>query len=177
MKRPNSGNFILVLLKNIVRCMGWNLLGPLVQILLKKEDKNLPHCHAILSHLLEVICDLFLNCDEIFGYVQHAVSMHLFSDVLWNRFAVLKSCWWVYWSRWKRLILAPSLRQLLFSSSHYKQVSHLFCHWIFNTWSKYIPFFLKQMFCGDVSIVGVLRGINIDMSFTWKKPFGVLLKA
>lgn len=34
--------------------MGWNLLGPLVQILLKKEDKNLPHCHAILSHLLEV---------------------------------------------------------------------------------------------------------------------------
>ncbi|XP_051985176.1 glomulin, FKBP associated protein a [Xyrauchen texanus] len=40
--------------KNIVRCMGWNLLGPLVQILLKKEDKNLPHCHAILSYLLEV---------------------------------------------------------------------------------------------------------------------------
>ncbi|XP_065132044.1 glomulin, FKBP associated protein a isoform X2 [Paramisgurnus dabryanus] len=34
--------------------MGWNLLGPLVQILLKKEDKNLLHCHAILSHLLEV---------------------------------------------------------------------------------------------------------------------------
>lgn len=40
--------------ENIVRCMGWNLLGPLVQILLKKEDKNLLHCHAILSHLLEV---------------------------------------------------------------------------------------------------------------------------
>ncbi|KAI7810164.1 glomulin, FKBP associated protein a isoform X1 [Triplophysa rosa] len=40
--------------KKIVRCMGWNLLGPLIQILLKKEDKNLPHCHAILSHLLEV---------------------------------------------------------------------------------------------------------------------------
>ncbi|XP_077075134.1 glomulin, FKBP associated protein a [Siphateles boraxobius] len=40
--------------KSIVRCMGWNLLGPLVQMLLKKEDKNLPHSHAILSHLLEV---------------------------------------------------------------------------------------------------------------------------
>ncbi|XP_051556412.1 glomulin-like [Myxocyprinus asiaticus] len=40
--------------KNVVRCMGWNLLGPLVQILLKKEDRNLPHCHAILSYLLEV---------------------------------------------------------------------------------------------------------------------------
>lgn len=61
MKRPNSGSFILVLLKNIVSCMGWNLLGPLVQILLKKEDRNLPHCHAILSHLLEVICDLFFK--------------------------------------------------------------------------------------------------------------------
>ncbi|CAB1317766.1 unnamed protein product [Coregonus sp. 'balchen'] len=34
--------------------MGWNLLGPLVQILLKKEEKNLPHCLAILTHLLEV---------------------------------------------------------------------------------------------------------------------------
>lgn len=55
--------------------MGWNLLGPLVQILLKKEDRNLPHCHAILSHLLEVICILILNCDEICGYDQHAVSM------------------------------------------------------------------------------------------------------
>uniref|UniRef100_A0A4W4FFT9 Glomulin, FKBP associated protein a n=1 Tax=Electrophorus electricus TaxID=8005 RepID=A0A4W4FFT9_ELEEL len=40
--------------KNIVRCMGWNLLEPLVKVLLKKEDKNLPHCHAILTHLLEV---------------------------------------------------------------------------------------------------------------------------
>ncbi|XP_030630198.1 glomulin, FKBP associated protein a [Chanos chanos] len=40
--------------KNIVRCMGWNLLGPLVQVLLKKEDKNLPHCSAILTYLLEV---------------------------------------------------------------------------------------------------------------------------
>lgn len=40
--------------QNIVRCMGWNLLGPLVKMLLKKEDKTLPHCHAILLHLLEV---------------------------------------------------------------------------------------------------------------------------
>lgn len=40
--------------QNIVRCMGWNLLGPLVKILLKKEDKSLSHCHGILLHLLEV---------------------------------------------------------------------------------------------------------------------------
>ncbi|KAM6948759.1 glomulin, FKBP associated protein a [Aplochiton taeniatus] len=40
--------------KNIVRCMGWNLLGPLFQILLKKEHKNLPQCLAIFNHLLEV---------------------------------------------------------------------------------------------------------------------------
>ncbi|KAJ8011372.1 hypothetical protein DPEC_G00057480 [Dallia pectoralis] len=40
--------------KNIVRCMGWNLLGPLVKILLKEEDKSLTHCLAILTHLLEV---------------------------------------------------------------------------------------------------------------------------
>ncbi|KAF4117046.1 glomulin, FKBP associated protein a [Onychostoma macrolepis] len=54
----NSAQVLSILVdeknKNIVRCMGWNLLGPLVQILLKKEDRNLPHCHAILSHLLEV---------------------------------------------------------------------------------------------------------------------------
>lgn len=40
--------------QDIVRCMGWNLLPPLVQVLLKKEDKNLPHCLAIFNHLLEV---------------------------------------------------------------------------------------------------------------------------
>ncbi|XP_066508152.1 glomulin-like [Hoplias malabaricus] len=40
--------------KNIVQCMGWNLLEPLVKVLLKKEDKNLPHCHAILTHLIEI---------------------------------------------------------------------------------------------------------------------------
>ncbi|XP_036410423.1 glomulin, FKBP associated protein a [Megalops cyprinoides] len=38
----------------IVRSMGWNLLGPLVQVLLKKEEKSLPHCLAILTHILEV---------------------------------------------------------------------------------------------------------------------------
>ncbi|KAG9343303.1 hypothetical protein JZ751_014284 [Albula glossodonta] len=37
----------------IVRSMGWNLLSPLVQVLLKKEDKSLPHCLDILTHLLE----------------------------------------------------------------------------------------------------------------------------
>ncbi|GAA6070035.1 glomulin, FKBP associated protein a isoform X1 [Tachysurus ichikawai] len=40
--------------KSIVRCMGWNLLGPLVKVLLKKEEKNLHHCHAIFCHLLQV---------------------------------------------------------------------------------------------------------------------------
>uniref|UniRef100_A0A8C1PGM3 Glomulin, FKBP associated protein a n=1 Tax=Cyprinus carpio TaxID=7962 RepID=A0A8C1PGM3_CYPCA len=58
LEQGNSAQVLSILVdeknKNIVRCMGWNLLGPLVQILLKKEDKNLPHCHAILSHLLEV---------------------------------------------------------------------------------------------------------------------------
>ncbi|XP_072524625.1 glomulin, FKBP associated protein a [Salminus brasiliensis] len=39
--------------KDIVRCMGWNLLEPLVKVLLKKEEKNHAHCHAILTHLLE----------------------------------------------------------------------------------------------------------------------------
>ncbi|KAK7945327.1 hypothetical protein WMY93_001055 [Mugilogobius chulae] len=40
--------------QEIVRCMGWNLLPPLIQVLLKKEDKDLPHCLAILNHLIEV---------------------------------------------------------------------------------------------------------------------------
>ncbi|XP_029930562.1 glomulin, FKBP associated protein a [Myripristis murdjan] len=40
--------------KDIVRCMGWNLLPPLVQVLLRKDDRSLPHCLAIFSHLLEV---------------------------------------------------------------------------------------------------------------------------
>ncbi|KAJ8357537.1 hypothetical protein SKAU_G00203310 [Synaphobranchus kaupii] len=40
--------------KAIVRSMGWNLLGPLVQVLLKKEEESLPHCLGILTHLLEV---------------------------------------------------------------------------------------------------------------------------
>ncbi|XP_020505115.1 glomulin, FKBP associated protein a [Labrus bergylta] len=39
--------------QDIVRCMGWNLLPPLIQVLLKKEDKNLPACLAIFNHLLQ----------------------------------------------------------------------------------------------------------------------------
>lgn len=39
--------------KDVVRCMGWNLLEPIVKVLLSKEDRNLPHCHAILTHLLQ----------------------------------------------------------------------------------------------------------------------------
>lgn len=34
--------------------MGWNLLPPLIQVLLKKESKSLPQCLAIFNHLLEV---------------------------------------------------------------------------------------------------------------------------
>lgn len=40
--------------QEIVRCMGWTLLPPLIQLLLKKEDKNLPQWLAIFTHLLEV---------------------------------------------------------------------------------------------------------------------------
>ncbi|XP_038574287.1 glomulin-like [Micropterus salmoides] len=39
--------------QDIVRCMGWNLLPPLIQVLLKKEDKNLSHCLAVFNHLLQ----------------------------------------------------------------------------------------------------------------------------
>uniref|UniRef100_A0A672J8M0 Glomulin, FKBP associated protein a n=1 Tax=Salarias fasciatus TaxID=181472 RepID=A0A672J8M0_SALFA len=39
--------------QDIVRCMGWNLLPPLIQVMLKKEDKHLPQCVAIFNHLLE----------------------------------------------------------------------------------------------------------------------------
>ncbi|XP_061151268.1 glomulin, FKBP associated protein a isoform X1 [Syngnathus typhle] len=39
--------------QEIVRCMGWNLLPPLIQVLLKKDDKNLLHCLAIFNHLIE----------------------------------------------------------------------------------------------------------------------------
>ncbi|XP_074543850.1 glomulin, FKBP associated protein a [Halichoeres trimaculatus] len=39
--------------QDIVRCMGWNLLPPLIQILLKKEDKNLSQSLAIFKHLLQ----------------------------------------------------------------------------------------------------------------------------
>ncbi|XP_062373336.1 glomulin, FKBP associated protein a isoform X2 [Sardina pilchardus] len=34
--------------------MGWNLVGPLVQVRLKNEEKDLSHSHAILTHLLEI---------------------------------------------------------------------------------------------------------------------------
>ncbi|CAL8281201.1 unnamed protein product [Lota lota] len=40
--------------QDMVKCMGWNLLPPLVQVLLKQEVKNRPHCQAILKHLLKV---------------------------------------------------------------------------------------------------------------------------
>ncbi|XP_061878259.1 glomulin, FKBP associated protein a isoform X1 [Entelurus aequoreus] len=53
----NSAQVLSIVLddKNldIVRCMGWNLLPPLVQVLWKKEDKNLLQCLAIFNHLLE----------------------------------------------------------------------------------------------------------------------------
>lgn len=40
--------------QHVVRCLGWNLLPPLIQVLLKKEKKDLPHCLTIFNHLLEV---------------------------------------------------------------------------------------------------------------------------
>ncbi|XP_061775844.1 glomulin, FKBP associated protein a [Nerophis ophidion] len=53
----NSAQVLSIVLDDtnldIVRCMGWNLLPPLVQVLLKKEDKNLLQCLAIFNHLLE----------------------------------------------------------------------------------------------------------------------------
>uniref|UniRef100_A0A3Q4G4V2 Glomulin, FKBP associated protein a n=1 Tax=Neolamprologus brichardi TaxID=32507 RepID=A0A3Q4G4V2_NEOBR len=53
----NSAQVLSIVLdeknQEIVRCMGWNLLPPLIQVLLKKEDKNLPQCLAIFNHLLE----------------------------------------------------------------------------------------------------------------------------
>lgn len=40
--------------QDMVRCMGWNLLPPLVQLLLKQEVKNRTPCQAILKLLLKV---------------------------------------------------------------------------------------------------------------------------
>ncbi|XP_078479024.1 glomulin [Lampetra planeri] len=57
-KEGNSAQVLSIILddrnQDLVRSMGWNLLPPLVQVLLKKEDKNLPQCLAIFNHLLEV---------------------------------------------------------------------------------------------------------------------------
>uniref|UniRef100_A0A3P9K218 Glomulin, FKBP associated protein a n=1 Tax=Oryzias latipes TaxID=8090 RepID=A0A3P9K218_ORYLA len=39
--------------QDTVSCMGWTLLPPLIQLLLKKEDQNLPRWAAIFTHLLE----------------------------------------------------------------------------------------------------------------------------
>ncbi|TNN69833.1 Glomulin [Liparis tanakae] len=39
--------------QDIVRCMGWNLLPPLVQVLLKKQDAKISPCLAIFRHLLQ----------------------------------------------------------------------------------------------------------------------------
>ncbi|KAK5859435.1 hypothetical protein PBY51_020990 [Eleginops maclovinus] len=39
--------------QDIVRCMGWNLLPPLIQVLLKKDSQKLSQCLAIFNHLLQ----------------------------------------------------------------------------------------------------------------------------
>uniref|UniRef100_A0A8P4KIP9 Glomulin, FKBP associated protein a n=1 Tax=Dicentrarchus labrax TaxID=13489 RepID=A0A8P4KIP9_DICLA len=54
----NSAQVLSIVLdeKNQVCCsksMGWNLLPPLIQVLLKKEDKNLSHCLAVFNHLIK----------------------------------------------------------------------------------------------------------------------------
>uniref|UniRef100_A0A8P4GT95 Glomulin, FKBP associated protein a n=1 Tax=Dicentrarchus labrax TaxID=13489 RepID=A0A8P4GT95_DICLA len=54
----NSAQVLSIVLdeknQDIVRSMGWNLLPPLIQVLLKKEDKNLSHCLAVFNHLIKV---------------------------------------------------------------------------------------------------------------------------
>ncbi|XP_042353843.1 glomulin, FKBP associated protein a [Plectropomus leopardus] len=53
----NSAQVLSIILdeknQDIVRCMGWNLLPPLIQVLLKKEDEKLSQCLAIFNHLLK----------------------------------------------------------------------------------------------------------------------------
>uniref|UniRef100_A0A8C9YG96 Glomulin, FKBP associated protein a n=1 Tax=Sander lucioperca TaxID=283035 RepID=A0A8C9YG96_SANLU len=53
----NSAQVLSIVLdeknQDIVRCMGWNLLPPLIQVLLKKEDKKFSQCLAIFNHLLQ----------------------------------------------------------------------------------------------------------------------------
>lgn len=53
----NSAQVLSIVLdeknQDLVRCMGWNLLPPLIQVLLKKEDKNVSQCLAIFNHLLQ----------------------------------------------------------------------------------------------------------------------------
>ncbi|XP_011614855.1 glomulin, FKBP associated protein a [Takifugu rubripes] len=53
----NSAQVLSIVLdeknQDIVRCMGWNLLPPLFQVLLKKEDRNRSQCLAIFNHLLQ----------------------------------------------------------------------------------------------------------------------------
>ncbi|XP_028284366.1 glomulin, FKBP associated protein a [Parambassis ranga] len=53
----NSAQVLSIVLdeknQNIVRCLGWNLLPPLIQVLMKKEDKSISQCLAIFNHLLK----------------------------------------------------------------------------------------------------------------------------
>lgn len=53
----NSAQVLSIVLdeknQDLVRCMGWNLLPPLIQVLLKKEDKNVSQCLAIFNHLIQ----------------------------------------------------------------------------------------------------------------------------
>ncbi|KAI3375117.1 hypothetical protein L3Q82_021642 [Scortum barcoo] len=56
-EQGNSAQVLSIVLdeknQDIVRCMGWNLLPPLIQVLLKKEDSNISQCVAIFNHLLQ----------------------------------------------------------------------------------------------------------------------------
>ncbi|XP_074506867.1 glomulin, FKBP associated protein a [Sebastes fasciatus] len=53
----NSAQVLSIVLdeknQDIVRCMGWNLLPPLIQVLLKKENEKFSQCLAIFNHLLQ----------------------------------------------------------------------------------------------------------------------------
>ncbi|KAM3604943.1 uncharacterized protein V6R79_018400 [Siganus canaliculatus] len=53
----NSAQVLSIVLdeknQDIIRCMGWNLLPPLIQVLMKKEDTDLSPCLSIFNHLLQ----------------------------------------------------------------------------------------------------------------------------
>ncbi|XP_073347916.1 glomulin, FKBP associated protein a [Pagrus major] len=87
----NSAQVLSIVLdeknQDIVRCMGWNLLTPLIQVLLKKEDKHLSQCLAVFNHLLktcrpkELLIGLLEQLEQDDPY-STAESLHLLLNPL-----------------------------------------------------------------------------------------------